>query len=99
MTIKKQEDERWIYVGLCYSGETTPAVHHIFVYETFRNPDFGMTMYKSIHRPVEYMKHQDHWYSAILGRIDGKIQSGIMVHIVDKNGRELSSEKTIPWDE
>ena len=91
----KQKDGRWFYAGLCYPGEAIPAVHHIFVRETIRKPDFGMTFYKNIHLPAEYAKHRGHWFSVLSGKIDGIIRPGIMIHILDKNGRELASKKTI----
>ena len=93
-----QKFGRWIYAGLCFPGKTEPASHHIFVSETFRKPDFGMTFYKNIHFPITYVMHQNHWYSTLSGKIDGIVRSGLIIHILDKKGRELSSEKTIPWD-
>ena len=93
-----QKFGRWIYAGLCFPGKTEPASHHIFVSETFRKPDFGMTFYKNIHFPITYVKHRDHWHSTLSGKIDGIVRSGLIIHILDKKGRELSSEKTIPWD-
>ena len=94
----QQKDGQWIYAGLCFPGKKEPASHHIFVSETFRKTDFGMTFYKNISFPITYVKHRDHWYSTLSGKIDGIVRSSVIIHILDKNGRELSSEKTIPWD-
>ena len=90
----RQKEGRWFYAGLCFAGKTEPAVHHIFVRETFRRTDFGMTFYKSLNLPLEYVKNQDNWYSVISGKIDGHVRAGLMIHIIDKNGRELSVETT-----
>ena len=91
----RQEEGRWFYAGLCFVGKTEPAVHHIFVRETFRRTDFGMTFYKAVDLPFEYVKNQGRWYSVVSGKIDGLVRVGVMIHIVDQNGLELSSEMTV----
>lgn len=84
----------WHFIGLCFPGERKPALHHIFMRQSFHKSDFNMTFFKNIYTPHEYVRKNGYWYGVTSGRIEGPLRAGIMIHIVDRAGQELSVEKT-----
>lgn len=92
-TLKKAEG-KWIYVGLCFAGESEPAKHHIFVRQTGENPDFEMAFYTNIHTQMKYVRHQKQWHGMASDRPDGPLKAGLVIHIVDNTGKQITEEIT-----
>ena len=60
-TIKRIKDQ-WIYKGLCFSGDTKQARHHIFVTKVSENNDFNYKFFRNLCFPkLYYLRHKNHW--------------------------------------
>ena len=90
----KRVDGKLSYVGLCFAEESTPAKHHIFVRQTGENPDFEMVFFINIHTKMKYVRYQKQWHGMASGRPDGPLKAGLVIHIMDNAGRQISEEIT-----
>ena len=60
-TIKRIKDQ-WIYKGLCFSGDTKQARHHIFITKVSENNDFNYKFFRNLCFPkLYYLWHKNHW--------------------------------------
>jgi hypothetical protein len=91
----KRVDGKWIYAGLCFAGESEPAKHHIFVRQTGEKSDSEMTFFTNIHTQMKYVCHQQQWHGMASDRSDGPLKAGLIIHIVDNTGKQISEEITI----
>ncbi len=85
---------KWIYAGLCFAGESEPAKHHIFVRQTGKKPDFAMAFFINIHTQMKYVCHQKQWHGMASDRPDGPLKTGLVIHIVDNTGKQITEEIT-----
>ena len=99
-TLKKVENT-WIYAGTCFAGKSEPARHHIFVVKERENPDFGLTFYRSQFNPsLRYMTNcHKEWYGTdSMGQPEGPLKTGMVIHVMDAAGQQLSEEITKEWE-
>lgn len=95
-TLKKVENT-WVYAGNCFAGESEPARHHIFVVKKRENPDFGLTFYRNqFNSSLGYVTNcRKEWYGAdSMGQPEGLLKSGMVIHVMDGNGQQISEEIT-----
>lgn len=90
----------WYYAGLCFSGESRPAVHHIFMRK--RGSHIGnMNWFVNIHDAgCEYLiEPEKRWFYLDLNTQSyGPIYAGTTLHILDENGKQLSQEVALTFD-
>ncbi|OQA82034.1 MAG: hypothetical protein BWY31_03443 [Lentisphaerae bacterium ADurb.Bin242] len=93
----KRASGKWIYAGLCFSGESEPAKHHLFVTLKSEAPDFGHKYYRNICNPAMwYLQDQCHQWDGLdsKGRSESPLKAGLVIHICGKDGRQISEEVT-----
>ena len=97
----KRQGEKWFYVGICFSGQSEPARHHLFVTLESEVPDFGFKYYRSLCSPkLQYLRDRfGYWYGLdSTGKPDGPLKAGIVVHICNAGGARISKETTRQWE-
>ena len=98
----KRKDNQWFYAGLCFSGESEPAKHHLFLKKESRQPVFSLYFYRNIHSDSRYMlfhtRSQHQWFGQDKnGQVTGPLKADLVIHIMDADGKELSEEITREW--
>ena len=96
----KRQGEKWFYAGICFSGQSEPARHHLFVTQESEVPDFGFKYYRSLCSPkLQYLRDRfGYWYGLdSTGKPNGPLKAGIVVHICDAGGTQISEETTRQW--
>ena len=89
-----------IPAGICFSGQSEPARHHLFVTQESEVPDFGFKYYRSLCSPkLQYLRDRfGYWYGLdSTGKPDGPLKAGIVVHICNAGGTRISEETTRQW--
>ena len=97
----KRQGEKWFYAGICFSGQSEPARHHLFVTQESEVPDFGFKYYRSLCSPkLQYLRDRfGYWYGLdSTGKPDGPLKAGIVVHICHADGTRISEETTRQWE-
>ena len=97
----KRQGEKWFYAGICFSGQSEPARHHLFVTQESEVPDFGFKYYRSLCSPkLQYLRDRfGYWYGLdSTGKPDGPLKAGIVVHICNAGGTRISEENTRQWE-
>lgn len=97
----KRQGEKWFYAGICFSGQSEPARHHLFVTLESEVPDFGFKYYRSLCSPkLQYLQDRfGYWYGLdSTGKPDGPLKAGAVVHICNAGGARISKETTRQWE-
>lgn len=86
---------QWFYKGLCFSGQTQQARHHIFVTKEAENKDFGYEYFKSLCNSLRYLRHNGCWYGVdASGKIESPLKMNIIIHICRADGTQIAKEIT-----
>ncbi|WP_288593811.1 hypothetical protein [uncultured Victivallis sp.] len=97
----KRQGGKWFYAGICFSGQSEPARHHLFVTQESEVPDFGFKYYRSLCSPkLQYLQDRFGYWHGLdsTGKPDGPLKAGIVVHICNAGGTRISEETTRQWE-
>ena len=97
----KRQGEKWFYAGICFSGQSEPARHHLFVTLESEVPDFGFKYYRSLCSPkLQYLQDRFGYWHGLdsTDKPDGPLKAGIVVHICNADGTRISEETTRQWE-
>lgn len=88
---------KWIYAGLCFAGENTPAIHHLFVTQKSLNADMGFKYFQNVCNPnLWYLTDRMRQWHGLHsdGNPDGPLRAGLCIHLLNELNQEISQEFT-----
>lgn len=97
----KRIGDKWIYTGLCFAGENTPAIHHLFVTQKSLNADMGFKYFQNVCNPnLWYLTDRTgQWHGLHSdGNLAGPLRAGFRIHFLNEHNQEISQEITREWE-